>query len=683
VSIRCTAFGIESYLTERQQNTYSHINGRIQKLFSENLFLSDAPQDLETAKLLLDIIECCDKCREAAGEDFFPALLDSRADDIKASLKKLLAIVQNGFGGIFFECASTQKNQYYSADTLVEMIGLFHQVVPHFPEPSFLKRFSPYDQGGKAVLLQVIKNPNDLADLFKKDAAPSALHLHPPQSLKSLMQTTVSFEQMKSEAIRYLTSLDEKNRLPIEIYLRLFRHLQGNFKCKKLNNLEKKGVIALLLAITTNDKNSVLNRHTTEDLQDLVNKAIDIHEQCGEEVLISFCWAPDLQNTASLDEVIRALEHIKSSYQDFAQVTEITNLLTAFSVNKIGFVELLKTLDTNAPASNMREIEDKISLEALFPRFAGSAKDPDVVFPLPLQVLQKVKEQYKIVYEYCKRWESLRIGELVSLANEISLKAQNSAVSEDDVLRLVAIGRLAIRIEFQIYPHNTQVCVVLAQLNYPNGVVAQVKTGEGKSKVATLLAFVLANKSSSQGHIISSARSLSIRDQREHANFFRIFGIKTSHICEDTRDANYFQAQILYGTATDFEFSVMREMLFFKKLFPVQAGTKAEKRFDWVIVDEIDNLTIDTALSGARLSSSTEVAYDWVYVPILEFAKENLMPEKFISSSAILSKLRNYLREYSGGKFLHFADRFSDKKLNGWLTSAHTALFVYEEKRAF
>lgn len=72
----------------------------------------------------------------------------------------------------------------------------------------------------------------------------------------------------------------------------------------------------------------------------------------------------------------------------------------------------------------------------------------------------------------------------------------------------------------------------------------------------------------SQGHVISSSRSLSVRDQQEHFNFFKSFGITTTHICEDDRDSNYFQARILYGTATDFEFAVMRQMLFFEKLFP-------------------------------------------------------------------------------------------------------------------
>jgi len=61
------------------------------------------------------------------------------------------------------------------------------------------------------------------------------------------------------------------------------------------------------------------------------------------------------------------------------------------------------------------------------------------------------------------------------------------------------------------------------------------------------------------------------------------------------------------------------------KLFP-QASLECEgKRFDFAIIDELDNLTIDTAANSARLSCPANVTYEWVYGPIFEFVKKNYL----------------------------------------------------------
>lgn len=91
-------------------------------------------------------------------------------------------------------------------------------------------------------------------------------------------------------------------------------------------------------------------------------------------------------------------------------------------------------------------------------------------------------------------------------------------------------------------------------------------------------------------------------------------------------------------------------------------------------------MTIDTALSGARLSCSAEITYDWVYVPIFSFVQARFPIEHL--SSGMLEELRVHLKEYMGGKFSPYVDCFSDKKLKSWIQSACRAL-KYKEKENY
>lgn len=624
-------------LSNNHQKVYDELD-----LHMKDLIDSHAPCNPETTRLLLELIKYI-----GIKEDFYTAVMNYQSEDINQSLKQLLAIVKQGWREIFFECAFTHNNQYYCISTLVEMIDLFHQIAPHFPQehPPF-KRFPPFDYGGKELLLKLVENPTDLTRLLRKEE---------PKYL------TIG----NHETLHQLSLLNERQRLSIGVYEMTFQALQK----MKLNPEEKQIVKGLLVEMTTNTKDNFVHQYSIEYLENFLRIILDVHEYCGEEPLIYFCRAPDLRSAAKLDEVIYGLEYIKAWCQSSNRLDELFDLLLSFYHNKIGFAQLLKALETSQALSSRINInKDSNDLRVLYQRFSGEIRDPNVVFPLPIDILQKVRQQYEVVQCYCEKWEAKHFGEWVNLAMEISEKSEKNP---DDTLKLVAIGRLAIRHEFHIYLHNTQIWAVLAQLNYPKGSVAQMITGEGKSKVTTLLAFVLVMMNPSQGHMISSSRSLSVRDQKEHFNFFKTFGIKTTHICKDNVDVSSFQARILYGTATDFEFALMRQMLYFEKLFPLQA-------FEWVIVDEIDNLTIDTALSGARLSYRAEVTYDWVYVPIFSFVQE-CFPIEHVSKD-MLGKLRLHLEEYMEGKFSHYVNYFSDKKLKNWIQAACKALKLKEKE---
>lgn len=325
----------------------------------------------------------------------------------------------------------------------------------------------------------------------------------------------------------------------------------------------------------------------------------------------------------------------------------------------------------------------KENFNALIHRFKGN--DQQVSFPLNKEEITLLERQFEVVQKLCEEKKALPLEALSSMALAIREKASKGPLNEEDLLHLVAIGRLAMRIKFQRYPHPVQVMTVLAQLLFKKGALAQVKTGEGKSMIVALLAFVLSMQNKNT-HIVSSSRSLADRDQRAFSGFFEAFGVATSSICTDSTATESFQAQILYGTASDFEFAVMREMLEGKQLFiepPSEHPTHC--RFPCVIVDEVDNLLIDTALNSARLSFSAEESYEWIYAPLVDFVKSTYTSNqefKPADASRVIA-LKKYLQEYLGERYHERLVRLEDEQLRKWVDKAFTALFRLNENKDY
>jgi preprotein translocase subunit SecA len=237
--------------------------------------------------------------------------------------------------------------------------------------------------------------------------------------------------------------------------------------------------------------------------------------------------------------------------------------------------------------------------------------------------------------------------------------------------------------------------VILGMLSHPaelKGRLAQVRTGEGKSTIVTLLAFVHACQGKAVD-IVSSSRYLARRDAEKYAPFFQAFHIDTSHICVDHPSDAHFRGQILYGTNTDFEFAWMRDqMRATQQRMLLRNGQMQPRPFNVVIVDEVDNLFIDCALNSARIGIPSPERREWVFAPILNFVndhKEELdvafKKDEEISSLLIpyqlVAPLRNALGQIQGNA--HDLKTISDQQLLKWLRSAWEALDQLQERTAY
>ncbi|MBF8263073.1 MAG: Uncharacterized protein HW387_738 [Parachlamydiales bacterium] len=383
------------------------------------------------------------------------------------------------------------------------------------------------------------------------------------------------------------------------VFLRVFQTLGVNNPTAIMSEIQK--------LVATLEEPSATSIATTTASAELRAEITALRQEYGELFCSTLLEALQRDRIPS-EERLPQIKKVRLLCHENHQASEAINEFIGQRLSCRDFIEAL----TPRKIFPM-ETTNKEDLSRLKQRFA------QMPFPLDPASLKKIFAQLSQI----QKWQDSYAGKNSAfLANEIRSLQTGKLVGEKDLLRAVAIAVCAIRLHFTMDLHPVQILTVLGELLFPTSCLAQVNTGEGKSMIVTLLAFLLVLKGKTV-HIISSGANLAMRDQQESVSFFALFDITTSHICKQHPDRDSFQAKILYGAASDFEFAIMREMLYCTPLFPNSAPSQpSAKRFDCVIVDEVDNLTIDTLGHGARLGYPAEIAYEWIYFPILQFVKQ-------------------------------------------------------------
>jgi preprotein translocase subunit SecA len=143
-----------------------------------------------------------------------------------------------------------------------------------------------------------------------------------------------------------------------------------------------------------------------------------------------------------------------------------------------------------------------------------------------------------------------------------------------------------------------------------SGKIAEMKTGEGKTLVATLPAYL--NAISGKGvHVVTVNDYLARRDSEWMGRLYSFLGLTVGVIVhgveDDERRANY-AADITYGTNNEFGFDYLRDNMKFALEDYVQRG------FNYAIVDEVDSILIDEARTPLIISGPTEDSTDKYYI---------------------------------------------------------------------
>src|SRR6195952_3190189 len=141
------------------------------------------------------------------------------------------------------------------------------------------------------------------------------------------------------------------------------------------------------------------------------------------------------------------------------------------------------------------------------------------------------------------------------------------------------------------------------------GKIAEMKTGEGKTLVATLPAYL--NALNGNGvHVVTVNDYLARRDSEWMGKIYRFLGMTVGVIQHDLNDQERqaaYNADITYGTNNEFGFDYLRDNMKFELAHYVQRG------HHFAIVDEVDSILIDEARTPLIISGPAEESTDLYY----------------------------------------------------------------------
>jgi preprotein translocase subunit SecA len=160
------------------------------------------------------------------------------------------------------------------------------------------------------------------------------------------------------------------------------------------------------------------------------------------------------------------------------------------------------------------------------------------------------------------------------------------------------------------------------------GTISEMKTGEGKTLVATLPVYL--NALSGRGvHVVTVNDYLAKRDSEWMGKLYRFLGLTVGVIVHDLDDGQRraaYAADVTYGTNNEFGFDYLRDNMKFDLKDCVQRG------HNYAIVDEVDSILIDEARTPLIISGASEESTDKYYtvnriIPKLEKGEE-LSPQE-------------------------------------------------------
>jgi preprotein translocase subunit SecA len=141
------------------------------------------------------------------------------------------------------------------------------------------------------------------------------------------------------------------------------------------------------------------------------------------------------------------------------------------------------------------------------------------------------------------------------------------------------------------------------------GKIAEMKTGEGKTLVATLPSYL--NALSGAGvHVVTVNDYLAKRDSEWMGRIYRALGMRVGVIVHDLDEderTDAYNADITYGTNNEFGFDYLRDNMKFRREDCVQ------RPFNYAIVDEVDSILIDEARTPLIISGPSEESTDKYY----------------------------------------------------------------------
>lgn len=216
------------------------------------------------------------------------------------------------------------------------------------------------------------------------------------------------------------------------------------------------------------------------------------------------------------------------------------------------------------------------------------------------------------------KMESLTEEELKAKTVEFKNRLANGETLNDILIEAFAVVREASKRQLGMSHYREQMIggIVLHQ-----GRIAEMKTGEGKTLVATLTVYL--NALAGKGvHVITVNDYLAQRDREQMAQVYEYLGLTTGviiHGLNNDQRREAYGADITYGTNNEFGFDYLRDnMVIYKE-------ERVQRELNYCVVDEVDSILIDEARTPLIISGQGDKSTD--FYKIADFFVKRLKEE--------------------------------------------------------
>jgi preprotein translocase subunit SecA len=352
--------------------------------------------------------------------------------------------------------------------------------------------------------------------------------------------------------------------------------------------------------------------------------------------------------------------------------------------------------------------------------------------------LQELAEEAEYINSLEPQFEALSTEELSAKTNQFRLRLAKGESLDDILPEAFATVREVSKRTIGLRHYDVQ---LIGGISLHRGIVAEMKTGEGKTLVATLPLYLNALELNPDWverarqkwgqdpekwefvplegvmvglgvHLITVNDYLARRDARWKAPIYDLLGMKvgvlqmasrTEHgrkafLVDLERDSPHedqhqlelvdrklaYDADITYGTNAEFGFDYLRDNM------KMSLGERVQRGHYYAIIDEVDNVLIDEARTPLIISGPAAEATEW-YVKMAQIVR-GLRPEDYEISekdrTVVLTEVGEVHVEEMLGMALRDPDRPEDvtpeqARLLGYLEQAMRAQFLYNRNKEY
>jgi len=235
----------------------------------------------------------------------------------------------------------------------------------------------------------------------------------------------------------------------------------------------------------------------------------------------------------------------------------------------------------------------------IFSKIFGTRNDKEV---------KKYNKRTKQISDLEETYSSMSDDELKDRFSKLKEEVQNDTKTLDDVLNdSFAITREASKRILNMRHFDVQ---ITGGMVLHDGRIAEMKTGEGKTLVGTLAVALNAMKGDGV-HVVTVNDYLASRDAIELEPLYNFLGYSvgalTGELGSDEERKIQYDADITYGTNNEFGFDFLRDNMHYS------LDEQVQRKYSFVIVDEVDSILVDEARTPLIISGPTDhkgVDYD-------------------------------------------------------------------------